>query len=323
MIPRPLILARFVSLPENRAAVQAVQDLVASVMEDSRPGFQGRGELLFLHGPPGIGKSHLVAAGAEEITRHCGAARVAIVSARDWAEESTDCSDLDLLIVEDLQFLADRSAAALASMWDERQAHGLATIVTATLPPRRLEVPARLDSRLVGGLVVALEGLAAPSRRQLLAELAARADLSLDGAALDWLAERLTGNGRVLAGAVQQLRQLKRHHRHLDLATVAAHWEEHAVRPSLERIVQGVCSHFGVPGRAVLSPGRQRSALLPRQLGMYLARQLTGLSLGEIGRGFGGRDHTTVLHSCRKIEKALASDAALAGTVRQLSADLA
>jgi chromosomal replication initiator protein len=318
MNPRPWTLARFVILPENRAAAHAVEGVVSAVLEASAaPG-------LFLHGPPGTGKSHLATAGAETFARRRADARVAIVSARDWGpEEPAECADLDLLIVEDLQFLANRSADSLAHTWDERQAHGLATIGTATQAPRQLDTPARLVNRLVGGLVVGLEALAAPSRRLLLTELAARADLTLDSTVLDWLGERLTGNARVLEGAVQQLRHLARQHRHLDVATVAAHWSDGTGtgQPTLERIVQRVCSHFGVSGRLVLSPGRQRAALLPRQLGMYLARRLTGLSLGEIGRGF-GRDHTTVLHSCRKIEQALASDAALAGTVRQLSADL-
>jgi chromosomal replication initiator protein len=71
------------------------------------------------------------------------------------------------------------------------------------------------------------------------------------------------------------------------------------------------------------SASRSRQALLPRQVGMYLARRLTGLSLQQIGAFFGGRDHTTVLHACRKVERALGQDVNLSGAVRQLHADLA
>jgi chromosomal replication initiator protein len=71
------------------------------------------------------------------------------------------------------------------------------------------------------------------------------------------------------------------------------------------------------------SRGRSRQVLLPRQVGMYLARQLTELSLQQIGAFFGGRDHSTVLHACRKVEQALTQDVNLSGAVRQLHADLA
>ena len=75
------------------------------------------------------------------------------------------------------------------------------------------------------------------------------------------------------------------------------------------------------PGQ-LQSRRRYPGVLLPRQVGMYLARQLTGLSLGQIGAYFGGRDHSTVLHACRKVERALESDPSLSGLVRQLHADL-
>ncbi len=91
----------------------------------------------------------------------------------------------------------------------------------------------------------------------------------------------------------------------------------------LESIAERVSRHFRVDARHLRSGRRSRSVLLPRQVGMYLARQLTGLSLEQIGAYFGGRDHSTVLHACRKVEQALASDLVLSGTVKQLHSDLA
>src|SRR5262249_37843500 len=115
------------------------------------------------------------------------------------------------------------------------------------------------------------------------------------------------------------------HDRAPDLASVAAHFQAEAefARPTVERIAERVGSYFRVDPRQMQSRRRLRSALLLRQVGMYLARQLTPLSLAQIGAYFGGRDHTTVLHACRKVEQALSSDAALSGAVRQLQADLA
>lgn len=94
-------------------------------------------------------------------------------------------------------------------------------------------------------------------------------------------------------------------------------------RPTVERIASRVGDYFHLEPKHLQSRRRNREALLPRQVGMYLARRLTGLSLQQIGAYFGGRDHSTVLHACRKVESALNSDLALSGAVRQLHADLA
>jgi chromosomal replication initiator protein len=96
-----------------------------------------------------------------------------------------------------------------------------------------------------------------------------------------------------------------------------------ACRPTVERIAQRVGRYFQVDLRQICSRRRSRQVLLPRQVGMYLARQLTALSLEQIGAYFGGRDHSTVLHACRKVEQALDRDAQLCGAVRTLRADLA
>src|SRR5262249_60127561 len=93
--------------------------------------------------------------------------------------------------------------------------------------------------------------------------------------------------------------------------------------PGRERIAQWVGGCFRVEPCRLCSSGRSREVLLPRQVSMYLARRLTDLSLEQIGAYFGGRDHSTVLHACRKVEQALTSDAGLSGAVRPLHADLA
>src|SRR5207237_6987493 len=102
-----------------------------------------------------------------------------------------------------------------------------------------------------------------------------------------------------------------------DLAGLFAE-ETRALLPSLDRIVQRVGRFFRVEPRRLCSAGRSREVLLPRQVSMYLARRLTDLSLEQIGAYFGGRDHSTVLHACRKVEQAVTDDAGLGGAVRQL-----
>jgi chromosomal replication initiator protein len=143
---------------------------------------------------------------------------------------------------------------------------------------------------------------------------------------LAWLADRLTGGGRQLDGALARLEALSRMHRgRLDVATVSDYFREQvaAARPTVERIVERVGGYFHVEPRQIQSSRRLRQAMLPRQVSMYLARQLTDLSLEQIGHYFGGRDHSTVLHACRKLQKALGHDVILSGAVRQLRAGLA
>src|SRR5205823_5912331 len=124
--------------------------------------------------------------------------------------------------------------------------------------------------------------------------------------------------------AVAQLGLLSRLNPRLDRATVQQHFapQVEAGRPTVERIAERVGGYFRVEPRQMQSRRRSRQVMLPRHVGMYLARRLTALSLDQIGAYFGGRDHSTVLHACRKVERALEHDALLSGTVRRLHAEL-
>jgi chromosomal replication initiator protein len=171
---------------------------------------------------------------------------------------------------------------------------------------------------------VAIEPLSAAGRLAFLCDQAQRRQLAVAHEVLAWLARHLVG-GRQLQGALTRLEALvKAASRPLDVATVAKHFEQDAdaTRPTLERIARQVSSHFRVDARQLKSQRRAHHVLLPRQVSMYLARKLTDLSLDEIGTYFGGRDHSTVLHACRKVEQAVNRDIVLHGTVRQLRADL-
>ena len=143
---------------------------------------------------------------------------------------------------------------------------------------------------------------------------------------LDWLAEHTPGSARQLEGALVRLHNLTAvlgRAPFLEEVADAFRQDSDLHAPTMERIAQRVCRYFQVPPGQMCSRRRSREVMLPRQVGMYLARQLTSLSLEQIGTYFGGRDHSTVLHACRKVEQALTSDAHLSGAVRELRADLA
>jgi chromosomal replication initiator protein len=326
--------ATWVELAEGRSARAAVGRVARCVCR----GRALRGaNPLFLHGPSGTGKTHLIAALVEHVGAEAPEIRIAVFAAKELTapvetEEgsTTDpfrtARQADLIAVEDVQHLSPAGVEVLARMVDEAVAHRHQTVMTATAGPAQLEnLPGRLASRLASGLVVGLEALGPPSRLAFLRQRAGQRRLKLEAAVLDWLAERLPGSARVLEGALSRIEMLQETHDPLTTAILEEQFapEIDSHRPTVERIVSQVGRCFRVAPKDLQGPARSRSILLPRQVGMYLARQLTRLSLEQIGAYFGGRDHSTVLHACRKIEDALAHDARLSGTVRRLHADLA
>jgi len=327
------MLARWVSLPENSSAQLAVERVLECLCNRGR-----RRALnpLFLHGPAGTGKTHLVSGLVAEASRRCPDLTASLLAAGDFegllrSEEAASdlraAREADLLIVEDLQHLSPRAAEAFAGLVDHRLGRERQLVFTAlTGPAQLLALPARLTSRLGSGLVVGLRPLSPEGRRTFLRERVGQGRLSLNPDVLGWLAEHVGGSVRQLEGAVNRLEALARlDNRALSLEEVADTFqvEAEARRLTVERIAQRVGDFFQVEPEQMQSRRRSRNALLPRQVGMYLARQLTDLSLQQIGAYFGGRDHTTVLHACRKVEQALTRDVTLSGAVRQLHADLA
>jgi chromosomal replication initiator protein len=327
-MPTRSVLVRFLATPENRSAVAAIQDLLFGLSADATDRLPNP---LFLHGPSGSGKTYLVQALAEELTNL--GIDVCSISANDFAgkEGLRAARQADLLIVEDLQHLPTRYVETLVQHIDERLRRGSPMIFTALQGPSGLKhrgtpLPGRLTNRLAGGLVVALAPMQTPSRRRLLKVLAEQMKLNVGADILDWLAEQLTGGGRQLEGAIRQLKTLQRlQSKPLRLADIRAHFriQIEAKAPTVKRIAEHVSGYFHVEVKLLPSAGRSRDVLLPRQVSMYLARQLTSLSLQKIGKFFGGRDHKTVQHACKKIEAAMKVDAALSGAVRRMHAELA
>jgi chromosomal replication initiator protein len=327
--------ADWIELPENRSAREAVGR--AGDCVGSRAPRRAVNPL-FLHGPAGSGKSHLASALIDHVSRAAPDRVVASLTAADLdpaqddpaGEPMTDriaARQADLILVEDLQRLPPRAAEPLVQLLDRALARQQQLLLTAAVGPALLTaLPARLTSRLAQGLVVELHPLTPASRLAFLGRLAERRELAVERPVLEWLAGHVAGSARQLDGALNRLAALARLHGRLPgRDAVAEHFRDDADarRPTVERIVQCVGSYFRVEPRQMQSRQRRRETLLPRQVGMYLARQLTGLSLQQIGAYFGGRDHSTVLHACRKVERALDSDLALSGAVRRLHADLA
>jgi len=302
--------ARFVPLPENRSALLAIRRLAAARRCPFHP--------LLLHGPPGTGKSHLADALHEHMAESRSCHRI---DAADWASDAlAEVRRCDLLIVEDVQHLRQRAEDEFAGVLDYRLSRGQATLITASCGPAHLHLPGRLNNRLAGGLVVGLEALGRQSRRRFLARELKRRRMPFEAATVKWLADRTPGSGRQLLAAANRLQALSARAT-LPVVQDAFRAEATAGAPTLEGITQRVSLMFRVKPRQVRGQERTPQLLWPRQLCMYLARQLTPLSLGQIGKYY-ERDQSTVRHACQKVAQALTRDAELSGLLRQLQSGI-
>jgi chromosomal replication initiator protein len=299
---------------------------------------------LYLHAKVGLGKTHLLHAIAWEVKRRKPKAKVLYLTAERFmysfaealqSREAPAFKDkiraIDILLIDDIEFLQGRTfqqefCHTLNSLIDG----GKQVVVAADCPPMQLEsFDARMRSRLSGGLVAELGTLDYDLRYKILKRRAAeKAELergfAIPEPVIEYLATQLTESGRELEGAITRVHASFQ----LTAQPVTVDSAEQIIgdlvrskeprRVKIDDILRVVMKHFGVNRGDLLSSRRNRSIVRPRQIGMWLAKSLTARSLPEIGRRFGGRDHTTVLHAIRKIESLLAEDASLREEVEVL-----
>jgi chromosomal replication initiator protein len=292
---------------------------------------------LYIHGNVGYGKTHLLNAIAWHVRVRDPQERILYLTAerfmskfvralrnRDAVAFKENLRDIDVLLIDDMEFLQGPTIQqefchALNSLIDG----GRQVVVAADRAPAQLErLDARMRSRLAGGLVAEIGPMDYELRLAILKkrageEQAQDAGFVVPDEVLEFLANRLTESGRELEGAIIRMRAAW----HLTAEPITVEAAEYIVRDlmhgaepkhiKIDDILRIVSKHFGVNRSDLLSARRNRSIVRPRQIGMYLAKQLTSRSLPEIGRRFGNRDHTTVLHAIRKIEQLMKEDTSL------------
>lgn len=305
-------LADFLPTAETRAAWLAVTDFAECLTTREMPECNP----LVLHGPPGTGKSHLawglLAAAPSEITPAGDLGR---------GDPSAAVKAADLWVVDDLHRLPDRGVEIFGRLLDYRLARRKAVCVTTNVSPSRLALPARLISRLTGGLVIALELPSLESRRELLDHFTRDRAWQLAPDAAAWIADRATGV-RPLLGAAQRLDALVKSlgRSTIELADVRATFTDDASPPEAERILRVVADQFDVEAKHLRSPSRKPALAWPTQLAMALVRQATGLSAEQVGAFFGGRDASTVRHAARVVARKVEGDPVAAADWRRLVA---
>jgi chromosomal replication initiator protein len=288
---------------------------------------------LFIYGPPGNGKTHLLhsignyvhAYGAGLTVRYAttegftAGFLAALHGAGSMDAFKARFRHVDVLLIDDVQFLASkaRTEEEFFHTFNALYDTGSQLVLTSDRLPRDIDaVHDRLRERFEAGLVTDIRPPDLATRLTILRKRAAHDRVPLDDpAALDLIAERITDNIRVLEGAlIRVVAFASLTARRLDGALAAevldglypAH--RPARRSTVEDVQRATCEAFGVSEAELVSTARARRLVWPRQVAMFLARELTDQTLPAIGRAFGGRDHTTVLHACRRTAERMAAD---------------
>ena len=295
---------------------------------------------LFLHGRPGLGKTHLLHAIGNYVQRYGSGLRVRYATIEEFTtgfvdavrrhrtgDFKDDFRTADVVLIDDVQFLAGRTKTreeffhTFNSLLDS----GRQLVISSDRSPEELvDLEARLSERFQAGLVVELEPPPATLRRAILAKRARLDGIEVSGDVLAEIAKRVDSSVRALEGALIRVvayASLKGEQATPGLVRHVLRRLGEDTAPDacgLSEILDAAAQEFGVEREALLARDRRPTVATARQVAMYLARELTEHSLPEIGRGIGGRNHSTVLHAVNRISAAMRTDTAVRNAVDNL-----
>lgn len=325
--------------PSNRMAHAGATQVAETVLSDCR-GFNP----LFIHSAVGLGKTHLLHAIAWSVRRRFPQAQVLYLTAERFRYQFVEAlksqdplsfkekfRSIHMLLIDDLEFLhGQQTEQEFDHIINSLLDGGRQVVVASARAPNHIEkLNERMRSRLMRGLVTEIGPPDAELRLRILEKRVQEKQqfdpsFEIPRDILQLLADRLHESGRELEGAVTRLHATWQYMRTpitVDIAETVIRDLVQGAEPrriKIEDILKVVSRHFGVSKGDILSQRRHRSVVWPRQVGMYLAKQLTSRSLPEIGRRFGNRDHTTVLHAIRKIEGELGGNPRLRDEIDEL-----
>jgi chromosomal replication initiator protein len=296
---------------------------------------------LFLHAPPGLGKTHLLHAIGNYVLAYGGGASVRYATVESFTNQFISAlssrsldrfkhayRNADVLLVDDVQFLANKAKTEeeFFHTFNALHSEGRQLVITCDrLPRQMLTVEERLRERFEAGLVAEISPPDFATRVAILRKRAALDRVQLaDPSVLDLIAERVTDNVRLLEGTLIRLvayHSLNR--RPIDVELAEAVLGASSAHPpqatSIADIQTTVAGHFELSVSELISPSRAARIAWPRQVAIHLTRQLTDRSLHDIGSAFGGRNHATVLHACRRVAERLATDQQANNDVDEIS----
>ena len=291
---------------------------------------------LFVYGGVGLGKTHLIQAIGNHILDSNAKARIRYIHAETYVSDVVRAyqhkafdefkryyRSLDLLLIDDIQFFGGKSRTQEEFFYLFNtliEAHKQVVITCDTYPKEIAGIEERLISRFGWGLTVALEPPELEMRVAILLSKAAATGIRLDEEVAFFIAKHIRSNVRELEGALKRVLAYSSFHgQEITLGVVKESLRDLLAvqnrQISIENIQKTVADYYKIRVSDMHSKKRSRAVARPRQVAMALAKELTQLSLPEIGSNFGGRDHTTVLHACRQISK-------LRDTVPEISRDV-
>lgn len=314
----------FVKGNSNQLTLAAAQQVARNLSSAYNP--------LFIYGGVGLGKTHLLQGIGNHVFKGNPAARVRYVHAEQfvtdvvkaYSKKSFDelkryYHSLDVLLIDDIQFFSgkDRTQQEFFYTFNALlEAQKQVVITCDTFPKEMVGVEDRLKSRFSWGLTVAIDPPELEHRVAILQNKAKREGLALDEATAFFVAKHVRASVRELEGALKKLQAYSEFHGR----AISMESAKDALRDlisvqrrqvSLDNIQKTVAEYYRIKVAEMFSKKRTADLVKPRQIAMFLAKEMTSLSLPEIGAAFGGRDHTTVIHAVRKIAEARKTDSAL------------
>ena len=321
----------FVIGPSNRFACAASLAVAESPAKAYNP--------LFIYGRVGLGKTHLIQAITHRIRQLYPAMKHCYMSSEQFTNELINAirnrstsqfrkkyREIDVLLIDDVQFIAGKESTqeeffhTFNALHDNRKQ----IIITSDRPPKEItNLEERLSSRFAWGLAADIQPPDYETRVAILRKKIKNEAIQVPDDVIHFIAAQIKTNIRELEGALIRVAAyslLEEKPVTLDVAvmTLKDMVRETARAISVDMIQKTVAEFFRVPPSELRAKRRTRNIVLPRQIAMYLSRQLTAHSLPEIGTAFGGKDHTTVLHSCKKIEQSLIIDREIKNIIDQL-----
>ena len=299
---------------------------------------------LIIYGNSGLGKTHLLLAIGQTIRHNNPGAKIAYVKGEEFVNQMVKSigtgtaenfrqkyRNADLLLMDDIQFIAGKKQTQeeFFHTFNTLYESGRQIVLTSDRPPREMtQLEDRLQTRFEWGLMVDVAPPDFETRLAIIKNKAALLGVQLPDDISSFIAENLTANVRQIEGALNKLlayrdllgNQVDGEAVSRAVKDMLKKYNEFVPSPSL--IIEYICRYYDVDEEQVRGQGRKRDLMEARQTAMYLIRRMTNLSLNDIGKEFGDRDHTTVLHSLDQVEKKMRSDPAYAEKVKEITTNI-